>query len=64
MTLMCTGVHASNQPMDVEVINSSGTRTNTMVKAFHCGSKFDPLAVNGALMLLSLRISSKTKMYG
>ena len=32
-------VHASNQPMEVEVTNSSGTKTKTMVKAS------DPLAV-------------------
>ena len=36
-------VHASNPPMEVEVTNSSGTKTKTMVKAS------DPLAENGAL---------------
>ena len=47
-------VHASNPPMEVEVTNSSGTKTKTMVKAS------DPLAENGALYYYH----SKTKMYG
>ena len=47
-------VHASNPPMEVEVTNSSGTKTKIMVKAF------DPLAKNGALYYYH----SKTKMYG
>ena len=40
--------------MEVEVTNSSGTKTKTMVKAS------DPLAENGALYYYH----SKTKMYG
>ena len=48
------GVHASNQPMEVEVTNSSGTKTKTIVMAS------DPLAENGALYYYH----SKTKMYG
>ena len=47
-------VHASNPPMKVEVTNSSGTKTKTMVKAS------DQLAENGALYYYH----SKTKMYG
>ena len=47
-------VHASNPPMEVEVTNSSGTKTKTVVKAS------DPLAENGALYYYH----SKTKMYG
>ena len=47
-------VHASNQPMEVEVRNSSGTKTKTRVKAF------DTLAENGALYYHH----SKTKMHG
>ena len=47
-------VHTSNQPMEVEVTSSSGTKTKTTVKAY------DPLAENGALYYYH----SKTKMYG
>ena len=48
-------VHASNSPMEVEVTNSSGTKTKTMAKAS------DPLATkNGALYYYH----SKTKIYG
>ena len=49
-------VHARNQPMEVEVTNSSGTKTKTLVKAS------DQLAENGALRLYYYH--SKTKMYG
>ena len=47
-------VHASNWPVEVEVTNSSGTKTKTIVKAS------DPLAENGVLYYYH----SKTKMYG
>ena len=46
-------VHASNQPMEVEVTNSPETMTKTMVKASN------PSAVNGALYYYH----SKTKMF-
>ena len=47
-------VHASQPAMEVEVTNSSGTKTKTIVMAS------DPLAENGALYYYH----SKTKMYG
>ena len=47
-------VHASNPPMEVEVTDSSGTKTRRTVKAS------EPLAEDGALYYYH----SKTKMYG